>query len=476
MPRSAPFLLLPLLVAGCYGLAANDGGGGADFSPPRVAEGSDVLLPPGYRIEVVATGLTYPTGIAFDGDGVPHVVEAGYSYGEDFRPARLLRLEADGTRVVIAEDRANVPWNGVAWHDGVFMVSASGQEEQPAGGGKILRIRDGHVIPLVDGLPGRGDHHTNGPAMGPDGWLYFAQGTATNSGVVGLDNWEMGWLREYPDYHDQPCADIVLRGENFTTRAPEGMAGRQGTVVTGAFVPYGIPTRPGQVIQGTFPCAGAVMRVRPEGGRPELVAWGFRNPFGLAFDGQGRLFVSENAYDRRGSRPVFGTADHLWRVELGAWYGWPDFSGGKPLRDTPPLLARHPGRPPMPAAFFAVHSSANGFDFSRSPVFGHVGHAFVAQFGDLTPNTGKLLAPTGFRVVEVDVETGVIHDFAVNAGKVAGPASWGRTRGLERPIDASFDPSGRALYVVDFGILTVDEKGMHPYPGTGVVWRIVRDG
>ena len=44
------------------------------------------------------------------------------------------------------------------------------------------------------GLPSRGDHHNNQLTVGPDGKLYFGQGTATNSGVVGLDSFHMGWL------------------------------------------------------------------------------------------------------------------------------------------------------------------------------------------------------------------------------------------------------------------------------------------
>jgi hypothetical protein len=98
-----------------------------------------------------------------------------------------------------------------------------------------------------------------------------------------------------------------------------------------------------------------------------------------------------------------------------------------------------------------VHSSSNGFDFSRNPAFGFVGQAFVAQFGDQAPVTGKTLAPVGFKVVRVDVSSGIIKDFAVNKGGVNGPASRIGDGGLERPVAARFDPSGAALYVVDFG-------------------------
>jgi glucose/arabinose dehydrogenase len=227
------------------------------------------------------------------------------------------------------------------------------------------------------------------------------------------------------------------------------------------------------------------MRVRPRGGGLELVAWGFRNPFALAFAPDGTLFVADNAYDDRGSRPVFGAGDLLWAVRPGTWHGWPDFHGARRLDDgdhfTPPgkarpapLLAAHPNRPPTPAAALGVHASADGFDFSRDPAFGWVGHAFVAEFGDQAPQVGKVLSPVGFKVVRVDPATGVVTDFAVNRGPANGPASRVGGGGLERPIAARFDPSGTALYVVDFGVLTMSDAGATPHEGTGVLWRIRR--
>ena len=57
-----------------------------------------------------------------------------------------------------------------------------------------------------------GDHHTSGPAVGPDGHLYFGQGTMTNAAVVGEDNERLGWLSRFPERHDLPCADVTLSG------------------------------------------------------------------------------------------------------------------------------------------------------------------------------------------------------------------------------------------------------------------------
>jgi glucose/arabinose dehydrogenase len=467
------------LLPACYALRPSAGGGRADFDPPRAVRAADVALPDGYTIVPVATGLTFPTGVAFDAKGRPHVVEAGYSYGEVFVTPRLLRVQPDGTTALVASGD-NGPWTGVAFHGGAFYVAEGGVEA----GGRILRIRrDGRTEKIVTGLPTLGDHHTNGPAIGQDGWVYFGLGTATNAGIVGPDNAEFGWLRRRPDFHDVPCRDVTLAGVNVESDDPLHDGEK---AVTGAFVPFGTPTSAGQMVKGQIPCSGAVMRVPAAGGPLELVAWGFRNPFGLAFAPDGRLFVADNGYDVRGSRPVFGAPDLLWAVERGRWYGWPDHAGGESLAsgrfDAPgkpplkPLLASPPTPVPQPVARLAVNSSSNGLDFARNPGFGYAGHAFVAQFGDMTPGTGKVMGPVGFKVVRIDPSTGVVEDFAVNRGRVNGPASRLGSGGLERPVAVRFDAEGTSLYVVDFGVMTMTKAGPRPREGTGVLWRIRREG
>lgn len=246
--------------------------------------------------------------------------------------------------------------------------------------------------------------------------------------------------------------------------------GSKEKVTTGAYLPFGTPAKKGQVIKGKIPFSGSVMRIPLTGGDIDLVAWGFRNPFGLAFSPDGQLYVTENAYDDQGSRPVWGTGNVLWAVEKGKWYGWPDYSAGEPLTNedyTAPgekklefLIENHPDPPPKPAAILGVHSSSNGFDFSKNAAFGFEGQAFIAQFGDQAPTVGKVLNPVGFKVVRVNVKTGEIEDFAMNKGSSNGPASILNTGGLERPVAARFSPKGDVLYVVDFGVLLMTKKGL----------------
>jgi glucose/arabinose dehydrogenase len=475
-----------LALSGCYRVRNAEGGGEVDVDEvkgPRPIRTTDVALHPGFGIRLVAHGLTYPTGIAFDERGQAFVIESGYSYGEEQGTARLLQLDpAGGAAHRVIATSANGPWNGVAYHQGSFFVAEGGAV---ANDGKILRISpQGQITVLVEGLPSGGDHHTNGPAIGPDGHVYFGQGTVTNSGVVGPDSAEFGWLKRHPQLHDIPCKDIKHTGQSIESK--NVLAPDQPDVKTSPYAPFGKVVEQNAVVAGKIPCSGAILKVPATGGPPQLVAWGLRNPFGLAFAPDGTLFVTDNGFDSRGSRPVWGGPDVLWKIEPGAWYGWPDYSAGEsvvkprfkyPGKPQPqPVLAEFPQKPPQPVVRFGAHSSSNTLDISRNEKFGFVGHAFVPQFGDMTPATGQVSTPVGFKVVRVDVQGGFIEDFAVNKGPGPGPASLLEHGGLERPVAVRFDPAGTALYVVDFGVMATTEEGPKPQKGTGVVWRISHRG
>src|SRR5207253_6600501 len=126
----------------------------------------------------------------------------------------LLKIEPGGGTKIIAEGGRNGPWTGVVFSENEFFIAEGGELE----GGRILRVtRRGGIQPIVSNLPSFGDHHTNGPVVGPDGWIYFGQGTATNSGIVGEDDAQFGWLKRHPKFHDIPGQNIVLAGVNFKT-------------------------------------------------------------------------------------------------------------------------------------------------------------------------------------------------------------------------------------------------------------------
>src|SRR5207302_274704 len=71
----------------------------------------------------------------------------------------------------------------------------------------IIDPQSGAVTPFISNLP-TGDHPTEEFAFN-GGWIYWSQGSTTNSGVVGLDN---GGGQNQPDI---PCQDIVLSQNVF---------------------------------------------------------------------------------------------------------------------------------------------------------------------------------------------------------------------------------------------------------------------
>jgi glucose/arabinose dehydrogenase len=287
----------------------------------------------------------------------------------------------------------------------------------------------------------------------------------------------------FPAEHDVPAEDVTVTGRNY--EVPNVLDNPLTKVTTSAFVPFGTRTEPGERIRGSAKASGAILSSQPDGSDLRVVAWGLRNPYGLAFHPDGRLFATEHGSDERGARWIIGDLDDFYEIRDGAWYGWPDFASGVRLDDDrwgkgglgrEPVLASFPDQdPPKPVASFEAHAGANGFDFSRDDSFGFRDEAFVALFGDLAPiTTPRQVVPSGFKIVRVDPASGAIADFAMN--RVQGPASKLFHGGFERPSHCVFGPDG-ALYVVDFGEIKIalEKGGIRMKQGTGAVWRIRRD-
>jgi len=418
-------------------------------------------------MQTIAQNLNFPTSVALDDRGAVYVAESGVPFDGVPAGGVVSRVNADGTLTRLVEG-LRPPVNGIAYADGSLFISEGGHP------GRISRlsIATGEWQTVLDGLPGFGNYHTNMCAIGPDGKLYFGQGAMTNSGVIGLDSHDIGWLRKVPHSHDIPGYDITLAGFNLETIDPEAQDGKK--VCTGAFVPFGTPTVLGQRVKGSVPCTASIMRCNPDGSELELVAWGLRNPYGLGFLPDGRLIATEQGSDDRGSRPIVNCPDLLFEVRRSAWYGWPDYIGGVPVMDARFhddngraacfLLANHDElpRPERPLLEFELNSSAVKFAIVPPPLGQWSGHLVVAMFGDEGPLTGASPSRAGRKLVRVD------------------PANWSvhptQPLSLHRPIDLVFEPSGAAVYVLDFGEFEITpEKGVAARAGTGCLWKLAPD-
>jgi glucose/arabinose dehydrogenase len=432
----------------------------------------DISLPDGYKIELAVDNLAAPSMAGFDDQGRMLIAETGYGGAGE---PKVTRIEKDGTRTVLVAGGAfgeEVPVTSVASHEGkVYVVHA----------GTVSIVDDGgQLVTVISGLPGQGDHQAN-QLIFKDGHMYLSIGTVTNSGVVGPDNAVFGWLKKPANrqLHDVPCRDITLTGEVFESENPIGDTPPE-RVKTSAYAPFGTELPPGAVIKGDVKCNGAVLRARPDGSDLQVVAWGFRNPYGLEVGADGALYVAMHGFDARGSRPVENAWDSFYKVEEGKWYGWPDYASGVPVtdpqfktKDNPQprfLIANHPTDSlPKEIARFNPHAAINGFGFAPSEEWGKPTDAFIAQFGDFTPATGTVDQPQGVKVVKLDTTNGQVTDFITN--KLPGQASRRGTGGLEHPSDVAFGPDG-AMYITDWGVARISVEGIKLEENSGVVWKV----
>lgn len=133
------------------------------------------------------------------------------------------------------------------------------------------------------------NHNSGNVTFGPDGYLYLTLGD--------------GGKRDDPLRTAQNLFELL--GKVLRIDVNHAQGGR----------PYGIPA--------DNPFAST------EGARPEIWAYGFRNPWGISFDPEGRLWVADVGQD-------------VWEevnvVEKGGNYGWSHREGARPfpLRTDPP--------------------------------------------------------------------------------------------------------------------------------------------
>jgi len=304
----------------------------------------------------------------------------------------------------------------------------------------------------------------------------------------------------------------VLTGQNFQT--PEFRTSNPSdTVRTGAFVPFGTETTPGQVIRGVRKCGGAILAFDPNNAEATVqqYATGFRNIIGIAWNASNEMFAAVNGYDVRGSRPVNDPWDATYKVRAGTWYGWPDFSAnlepvtdakfdtldslkapvyvngqlqGKPLR----FLIDHASsglRAPDRSLVHGLHesnSSPSLIDVAPASWGEFAGQAFTAEWGDLAPATTPLRDGfSGFMISRIDPAAGQERiPFLRNAKRGPASAQEAAGQGLERPFGVRFGPDG-AMYISDYGVARVNParaaQGQVPYefpPQTGAVWKVTR--
>ncbi len=336
------------------------------FNPDQ---GQDIVVPPGFSVSVFATGLNFPTGIAFRGNQERfevYVLESGHGLpsrcndetspvvGGQFSPTNpftpdilvfsetghlirtLAKPTAGGGGLLAHGPAVDIGFEG-GFAGGRLFATDSNQSLRTPGFNNSSRIvivnpNTGQVTPFITGLP-TGDHPTEQLAF-KGNHIYWSQGSTTNSGVVGRDNGNGA------NQQDIPCQDIVLSRNVFDSG---------GGVRTSGYSPFGVQ-RPGATVRAfesaLHPgvCDGAILRARLDASHPEETiepfSWGYRNPYAIRFAPdehalQGGLLTGTDGEDERGARPTNHSPERLELAKQNPdgspdYHGWPDRFGFLP--------------------------------------------------------------------------------------------------------------------------------------------------
>ena len=540
----------------------------AIFNPDS---GKDIVVPPGFTVSVFKAGINFPTGIAFRGNRQNfevYVLESGHglpsrcneqtNFGSgDFDATNpftpdILVFDSNGKLLrTLGKPTASGgfqtagPAVDIGFERGIqggrLFATDSNQATHAQGQNNSSRIvivdpDTGKVTPFISQLP-TGDHPTEQLAF-KDNWIYWSQGSTTNSGVVGKDNG--GGTNQ----QDIPCQDIVLSQNVFDSG---------GGIKTSGYSPFGVQ-RPGATVKAFESaahhgvCDGAILRAPLNAAHPENAiepfSWGYRNGYAIRFAPNGHplageLLVGEDGPDERGARPTNNAPDVLQIARQNAdgtpdYHGWPDqfgflassqavfnpiggpsddlcvfdptgpnkctaaslaqiLSEDVPIRD---VLAGPPQPITSPLGLEAADSSFTGIDFvPRSFVGGPVApgaalYTLEGDFGFSPPNASEGAPEVGHEVKLINFDQHgnspvalKLQGFARNVSGDQAFISADHPSGFNRPTMVRFGPDDCA-YVADYGAVRDNGEDTHfvganngpllQIPGTGVIWKICK--
>ena len=343
------------------------------------------LVPPGFRIELFAEGLSGPRIIRVAPNGDIFVAET--------RAGRISVLRASdgaskpGTSEIFASG-LNRPF-GIAFFPAgsdpqwIYVANTDSVVRFPYRSGDLKASGVAEVV--VAKLPAGGNHSTRDIVFTPDDKrMMVSVGSSSNVGEG------MG----------RPTGGL----EAWSSQAPLGAA------------------------WGYEADRAAVLSFDPDGKNQKLYATGIRNCVGLAMQANGTLWCSTNERDGLGDDLV---PDYVTRIRENAFYGWPWYYIGN--HEDPRHIGERPDlkdKVTVPDVLLQAHSASLALTFYEGTGFPaeYRGDAFAAEHGSW--NRSKR---TGYKIVRIrlkdGVPTGEYEDFVT--GFVANDQQvWGRPVGV----------------------------------------------
>ena len=392
--------------------------------------------PEKFTSRVVASGFEDPWEVTYGPDGWLWITER---VGK-----RVVRVNpADGSRKVaitideVQQERAQDGLLGLALHPQLLRgsnyvyVMYTYDADRGTAVERRAKIRRytydsasqqlGEPVDVLTGLPHGPDHGASRIVFGPDGKLYASRGDHGSNFLA---------------YHCEP-----IRAQELPTAAD--IAARNWRGYEGKILRVNL--------DGTIPADNPVLG----GVRSHVFTYGHRNPQGLAFGPDGRLYESEHGQD---------TDDEVNRIDAGRNYGWPLIAGYKDDRyytyanwsasaptpcasleygrDVPSTVPRTKESdveladftPPL-RTFFTVPSTHD----TRA-----LGNATAALAG-LDVYTGTAIPGWNPSILVAGMMSGTIFRFPLSGGPEP-PQTY--FKAADRYRDLAIAPDGRRIYVV----------------------------
>jgi glucose/arabinose dehydrogenase len=331
--------------------------------PPQIrAQTNPVTVAPGFEFSLFAdptvvpdfaSAFSGPVSMAFDSRGrlfvgtYPGRILIMLDNNEDGRVDQIKTFATGLVQPLGLEFRAN---------GDLYLTSTP-----LFGAGRIFRLRDlnGDDVAdestiIIDGLPSEGDHQTDRLKFGPDGLLYFGQGSSTDAGTPN-------------------------------------------------------PGRPGERLYNA-----SVLRIDVDNPVISVVATGLRNPFGMAFHPEnGQLFTTDGGSGELGQLPDNSPLEEINWIVQGSHYGFPGCEGPPDAANPAcsgvrgPITTFTPHLTPSSIAFYTGPQAGGSANQMLVTLFKHL----PGTGGDLQRFILTGSAVTGFQATRVDpsiIEFGLI--------------------------------------------------------------------
>lgn len=410
--------------------------------------------PETFTMRAVASGLGNPWEITWGPDGFLWVTER-----TAFRVTRIDPATGQAhVAVTIADAYSSVDQDGLlglALHPDLlqhrgrdFVYVAYVHDVDPGEAvARRLRLRRytyeeksgtlGQPLDMLDNLPAHDDHGGGRLVFGPDGMLYLSRGDQGSNFLANYCN---------PNRAQQLPTAAEMQAHDYTSY--------QGKILR---IAPGEPREPGQPgnSEATIPPDNPVLN----GVRSHIYSYGHRNPQGLVFSADRRLYESEHGPS---------SDDEVNLIDKGRNYGWPHVAGFKDDRGY--VYANWSASSPEPCASLkfntlnpppsvprATESSWNQPDFmpplmtffTVPPDYDFAGLS-TATIGPSGLDLYTSAAITGWRssLLVTGLRSGAVYRMKLSADgrTIAGePVEYFKTTNRYR--DLAFSPDGRRLFV-----------------------------